>query len=206
MIHNCLKFTSMLLAPRGWRVRNLDWHLSQPGFDPGYGKLIYLATLISSDRTKQICLWMTIYVYWLLRENIAYIYIGSIFSFQQTLRFFFIIDSFKYDNIRYSLVPKSYGEYDIFFFYLGKCNFLFYNNIKKNLYTFKEIEKSISKVSTNWTFRLSKLYVNKLRCLSVRWPNLNHNISCQPVGVKRSQAVGWDPYSTKLLYCGLIDL
>ena len=44
---------------------------------------------------------------------------------------------------------------------------------------------------------------------SVRWPNLNHNISCPPVGVKRSdfwffvlvyvksdtptQGMGWDP-------------
>ena len=45
------------------RVRGLDWHLSQPGFDPGYGKLVCLATLMSSDRTKQICMWMTIYIY-----------------------------------------------------------------------------------------------------------------------------------------------
>ena len=37
--------------------------LSRPGFDPSYGKLICLATLMSSDRTKQICLWMTIYIY-----------------------------------------------------------------------------------------------------------------------------------------------
>ena len=60
----------MLLAPRGWRVRSLDWRLSQPGFDPSYGKLIRLATLMSSDRTKQICLWMTIYIY-------IYIYIST---------------------------------------------------------------------------------------------------------------------------------
>ena len=62
MIHNRLKFTSMLLAPRGWRVRSLDCRLSQPGLDPSSGKLICLATLMSSDRTKQICLWMTIYI------------------------------------------------------------------------------------------------------------------------------------------------
>ena len=37
--------------------------LGQPGFDPSYGNLICLATLMSSDRTKQICLWMTIYIY-----------------------------------------------------------------------------------------------------------------------------------------------
>ena len=53
----------MLLAPRGWRVRSLDWRLNQPGFDLSYGKLICLATPMSSDRTKQICLWMTIDIY-----------------------------------------------------------------------------------------------------------------------------------------------
>ena len=58
-----LKFTSQLMAPRGWRFRGLAWRLSQPGFDPGYGKLICLATLMSSVGTKQICLWMTIYIY-----------------------------------------------------------------------------------------------------------------------------------------------
>ena len=62
MIHNCLKCTSLQLVPCGWRVRSLDWRLSQPGFGPGYGKLVCLATLMSSDRTKQICLWMTIYI------------------------------------------------------------------------------------------------------------------------------------------------
>ena len=60
-----------------------------------------------------------------------------------------------------------------------------FKNIK-NLYILKEIEKSISKVSTNRTFRLSKLKVNRFRGLSVRWPNLNHDISCPPIGVKRS--------------------
>ena len=34
------------------RVRGFDWRLSQPGFDPSYGKLICLATLMNSDRTK----------------------------------------------------------------------------------------------------------------------------------------------------------
>ena len=33
-------FTSQLMAPRGWRVRGLAWRLSQPGFDPSYGKLM----------------------------------------------------------------------------------------------------------------------------------------------------------------------
>ena len=31
-------------------------------FDPSYGKLVCLATQMSSDRTKQICLLMTIYI------------------------------------------------------------------------------------------------------------------------------------------------
>ena len=45
------------------RGRVLDWPLSQPSFDPSYGKLVCLATLMNSDRTKQIRLWMTIYIY-----------------------------------------------------------------------------------------------------------------------------------------------
>ena len=28
------------MAPRGWRVRNLALSLSQPGFEPSYGKLL----------------------------------------------------------------------------------------------------------------------------------------------------------------------
>ena len=70
VIHNRLKFTSQLMTPYGWRVRGLAWRLSQPSFNPGYGKLICLATLMSSNRTKQICLWMSIYIY-------IYIYILS---------------------------------------------------------------------------------------------------------------------------------
>ena len=63
MIHNRLKFTSLLLVPSWLRGRDLDWRLS-------YGKLVCLATLMSSDRTKPICLWMTIYIY-------IYIYKGT---------------------------------------------------------------------------------------------------------------------------------
>ena len=40
----------------------LAWRLSQPGFDPSSGRYC-LATLMSSDRMKQICLWMTIVIY-----------------------------------------------------------------------------------------------------------------------------------------------
>ena len=28
------------MAPRGWGVRDLAWRLSQPSFDPSYGKLM----------------------------------------------------------------------------------------------------------------------------------------------------------------------
>ena len=49
--------------------RGFYWHLCQPGFDPSYGKLVCLATLISSDRTKQICLWMMIYIYIYINEK-----------------------------------------------------------------------------------------------------------------------------------------
>ena len=64
VIHNRLKFILLLLVPSWLRGRDLDWHLSQLGFDPSYGKLVCLATLMSSDRMKQICLWMTIYIYY----------------------------------------------------------------------------------------------------------------------------------------------
>ena len=62
------------MARRSWRVKGLAWRLSYPGFDPGYGKLICQATLMSSDRTKQICLWMTIdlsiYIYIYILTNL----------------------------------------------------------------------------------------------------------------------------------------
>ena len=38
-------------------------YMSQPGFDLSFGNLARLATLKCSDRTKQVCLWMTIYIY-----------------------------------------------------------------------------------------------------------------------------------------------
>ena len=62
-----------------------------------------------------------------------------------------------------------------------KENVIFY--IKNNLYTLKEIKTSILKVTTNQTFRLSKLKNNMLPGLSVRRPDLNDAISCSPVGV-----------------------
>ena len=65
MIHNHLKFTSLLLVSSWLSVRVLYWRLSQPGFDPTYGNLVCLATLMRSVRTKQICLWMTIYIWFI---------------------------------------------------------------------------------------------------------------------------------------------
>ena len=43
--------------------------MSQPGFDPSFGNLACVATLKSSDRTKQVCLWMTIYIYIYIYER-----------------------------------------------------------------------------------------------------------------------------------------
>ena len=65
------------------RGRCLDWRLSQPGFDPSYEKLVCLATLMNSDRMKQICQWIThthnththIYIYIYIYIYIIYIYI-----------------------------------------------------------------------------------------------------------------------------------
>ena len=66
MIHNRLKFTSLLLFPCGWGVE--AWI----GVWVSYGKLVCLATLMSFGRTKQICLWMSIYTYIYTR---MYIYV-----------------------------------------------------------------------------------------------------------------------------------
>ena len=63
MIHNRLKFTSQLIAARGWMVRGFDLGFKSNRVSiPAMGSYC-LATLMSSDRTKQICLWMTIYIY-----------------------------------------------------------------------------------------------------------------------------------------------
>ena len=63
VIHNHLKFTSQLMAPRGWMVRSFGLAFESTRVSiPATGSYC-LATLMSSDRTKQICLWMTIYTY-----------------------------------------------------------------------------------------------------------------------------------------------
>ena len=42
----------MSLASSWLSGRMLDWRLSPPGFDPSFGNLACLATLMSSDRMK----------------------------------------------------------------------------------------------------------------------------------------------------------
>ena len=69
-----MKFPSLALVSSWLSGRILDWCLSQPGFDPSFGNLACLVTLMSSDRTKQICLWMTIYIYMYIYVCV-YIYI-----------------------------------------------------------------------------------------------------------------------------------
>ena len=62
MIHNRLKFTSQLISPRGWMVRSFGLAFESTRVSiPATGSYC-LATLMSSDRTKQICLWMPIYI------------------------------------------------------------------------------------------------------------------------------------------------
>ena len=57
-------FLCFLILKISWlSSRILDWCLSQPGFEPSFGNLAYLATLKSSDRTKQVCLRMSIYIH-----------------------------------------------------------------------------------------------------------------------------------------------
>ena len=74
----------------------------------------------------------------------------------------------------------------------------------------KETEKSITKVNTNRTFRLSKEKINRLLVLSVRWPNLNHDISCPPVAVKRSKlwslcSLKWKEILPNKLWAGILN-
>ena len=52
------------MAPRGWMVRSFGLAFESTRLSiPATGSYC-LAKLMSSDRTKQICLWMTIYIYY----------------------------------------------------------------------------------------------------------------------------------------------
>ena len=55
------------MAPRGWMVRGLAWRLSQPGFDPSYGKLMSSHTdelwLNETDLSEGDYIYIYIYIY-----------------------------------------------------------------------------------------------------------------------------------------------
>ena len=103
MIYNRLKFTSLLLVSSWLKGRVLDWHLSQPGFDPSYENLVSLARLMSSDRTKQICLWMTIYIYiYLILSAMIYnssrLFLMPLLSFLRVLNYKRITVNFSFNS------------------------------------------------------------------------------------------------------------
>ena len=86
MIHNRIKFTSQLICLRGWMVRSLCWRLSQPGFDPSYGKILSSYTDVSVDDYGDIHMYIYI-VYisyicivhtWIYIIYVSYIYIHII--------------------------------------------------------------------------------------------------------------------------------
>ena len=82
-----------MLASSWLSGRILDWHLSQPGFDLSFGNPACLATLMSSDRMKQICHdWQYIYIY-------IYIYIHiKILQLCSECEFYDIPANYKWCN------------------------------------------------------------------------------------------------------------
>ena len=87
-------------------------------FDPSYGKLICLATLMSSDRTKQICLWMTIEIHiFIYVYDLWYIYILRNYIFSNLypwerykpshLMLFFYKDDFALINKKWLICIKK---------------------------------------------------------------------------------------------------
>ena len=101
MIHNRLKFTSQLISPRGWMVWLGVWvnQVSIPAT-----RRYCLATLMSSDRTKQICLWMTIYI-----SKVSDRSRGSLFNTPTTLKcriwryYFALIDALYVLSVPYNI-------------------------------------------------------------------------------------------------------
>ena len=55
----------------------MDWRLSHSSFDPSFGNLVSQATLKSSDKTKQVFLWMTIQylIIYVFTDTYIYFYI-----------------------------------------------------------------------------------------------------------------------------------
>ena len=83
------KFPSLALVSSWQSCRILDWRLSQLGFEPCFGNLACLITQKSSERTKQVCLRMTIYIYiyiYIILMVMSYIYIYIYPQFPLTSR------------------------------------------------------------------------------------------------------------------------
>ena len=58
------KFPSLALVSSWLSGRILDWRYNQPGFDPSFGNLACLATLMGSGRAEQsVCGWEYIYLF-----------------------------------------------------------------------------------------------------------------------------------------------
>ena len=64
------------MASRGWMVRSLAWRLSQPGFDPSYGKLMTSHTdeFWSNETDLSVDDYIYIYIY-IYSHIYIYIYI-----------------------------------------------------------------------------------------------------------------------------------
>ena len=93
---------------------------------------------------------------------------------------------YRYDNMGYSLVLKTNGEYiDI----LGENVLLLLQKYKIDI-DYKRHSKFDSQghlaTSTTRTFTFSKQKVSRFEVLSVHWSILNHDISCSHVWVKQS--------------------
>ena len=64
VIQKRLKILSLALISSWLCGRILDWHLSQPGFDPSFENLACLVTLMSCDTMKQyVCGWQYVYIF-----------------------------------------------------------------------------------------------------------------------------------------------
>ena len=104
MIHNRLKFASQLMAPRGWIVRGFGLAFESTRVSiPATGSYC-LATLMSSDRTKQICMWMTIEIY---------IFLFDFFNSFLFLYFYIFMIILLYNYVYY-----CYHHYWFFFFWI----------------------------------------------------------------------------------------
>ena len=107
------------MAPRGWMVRSFGLAFESTRVSiPATGSYC-LATLMSSDRTKQICLWMTIYIYIYMLEYI----LVSMFTYVHI--FLLFVDGKRWDEERVCEKGRVdeeewemdfYNQNDFFFF------------------------------------------------------------------------------------------